>query len=342
VSDRDFPSVTLAGPSSSTVCAGCGGQVAGALLSCPSCHALVHAGRLRELAAEAEGAAARGDVTAELRAWRSALELLPVESRQHEAVAGKIDRLSRRVTAGSGWGRRLGAGGGAVAGGALILWKLKAVVLLALTKGKVLLLGLTKSSTLLSMLPAFGLYWAAFGWKFAAGLIASIYVHEMGHVFALRQYGIAASAPMFIPGLGAVVRSRQHPANAHEDARIGLAGPIWGLGAAFAALAVFAGGGGAIWGAIARVGAWINLFNLLPVWQLDGARALRPLNRGQLWAAVAVIVASFALTREGLLVLIGGVTAYQAFRSAEGGEGDRGALAWFASLVVVLSWLSRP
>jgi hypothetical protein len=96
-------------------------------------------------------------------------------------------------------GRRLGTGGGAVAAGALILWKLKAVLLIALTKGKVLLLGLTKSSTLLSMLPTFGLYWAAFGWRFAAGLIASIYVHEMGHVFALAGQH-PASAPMPIPG----------------------------------------------------------------------------------------------------------------------------------------------
>ncbi|RPJ68982.1 MAG: site-2 protease family protein [Acidobacteria bacterium] len=315
--------------------------MAGALLACPSCHALVHADRLRQLASEAEEAAAREDISAQLQAWRTALDLLPAGARQRQVIAAKIDGLSREVTKGSGLGRRMGAGGGAVAGGALILWKLKALLLIAVTKGKLLLLGLTKSSTLLSMLPTFGLYWAVFGWRFAAGLIASIYVHEMGHVFALRRYGIPASAPMFIPGFGAVVRSHHHPANAHEDARIGLAGPVWGLGAAVAALAVFAAAGGAIWVAIARVGAWINLFNLLPVWQLDGARALRPLNRTQLWAALAVVVLTFAVTREGLLVLIGAVAGYQAFRATEGGEGDWGALAWYASLIVVLAWLSR-
>jgi hypothetical protein len=53
------------------------------------------------------------------------------------------------------------------------------------------------------MLVAMGAYWALFGWKFAAGIVLSIYVHEMGHVWALRQFGIAASAPMFIPFLGA-------------------------------------------------------------------------------------------------------------------------------------------
>ena len=54
-----------------------------------------------------------------------------------------------------------------------------------------------------------GVYWTVWGWKFAAGLVASIYVHEMGHVAALRRYGIAASAPMFMPGLGAFMRSKQ-------------------------------------------------------------------------------------------------------------------------------------
>jgi Zn-dependent protease len=342
VSDDGFLSVTSGGLPSATICSGCGGDVAGALLACPSCHALVHSPRLRQLSAEAEEAAGRGDVTAELQAWREALELLPPGARQREVIAGKIEALSRRVTSESGWRRRAGAGGGAVAGGALILWKLKAVLLIALTKGKVLLLGLTKSSTLLSMLPTFGLYWAAFGWRFAAGLIASIYVHEMGHVFALSRYGIPASAPMFIPGVGAVVRSRQPPANAHEDARIGLAGPIWGLGASLAALAVFAATGGPIWGAIGRVGAWINLFNLLPLWQLDGARALRPLSRAQRWAAVAVVAVTFAVTREGLLVLIGAAAGYEAFRvSGRVSEGDRGAFAWYASLIVILAGLSR-
>jgi len=342
VTDGGSLSLTGGGLPTATICPRCGGEVAGALLACPSCHTLVHANRLRQLAAEAEEAAGRGDITAELTAWRAALELLPAGARQRDVIVAEIDTLSRQVTRGSGWGRRLGAGGGAVAGGALILWKLKAVLLIALTKGKVLLLGLTKSSTLLSMIPTFGLYWAVFGWRFAAGLIASIYIHEMGHVFALRTYGIPASAPMFIPGVGAVVRSRQYPANAHEDARIGLAGPIWGLGAALAALAVFVWTGSAIWGAIARVGAWINLFNLLPVWQLDGARALRPLSSAQRWAAVAVIAVTFGVTREGMLVLIGAVAGYQAFRaSEEEGEGDWGAFAWYASLIVILAALSR-
>src|ERR1051326_5804830 len=105
------------------------------------------------------------------------------------------------------WGGRfakIGAGGVAA-------WKFKTILLLGLTKGKLLLLGLTKMSTLLSMLAMFGTYWFAYGWPFAAGLVLSIYVHEMGHVIALRRYNIAATAPMFIPFFGAFVRMKQYP-----------------------------------------------------------------------------------------------------------------------------------
>src|ERR1700675_697281 len=89
--------------------------------------------------------------------------------------------------------------------GALLL-KFKTVGLLILTKGKLVLLGLTKLNTLLSMLVSIGFYWALYGWRFGLGFVLSIYVHEMGHVLALARYGIPASPPMFIPGFGAFVR----------------------------------------------------------------------------------------------------------------------------------------
>ena len=40
---------------------------------------------------------------------------------------------------------------------------------------------------------ALGVYVVAFGWKFAVGLIVSLYIHEMGHVAWLRHYGIPSA-----------------------------------------------------------------------------------------------------------------------------------------------------
>ena len=53
-----------------------------------------------------------------------------------------------------------------------------AVVGMVLSKGKLLLLGLTKLGTLGSMVISFGAYAVAYGWQFALGLVLSIYVHD--------------------------------------------------------------------------------------------------------------------------------------------------------------------
>jgi hypothetical protein len=214
-------------------CAQCGTEVAPSRLSCPICHSLVHSAELKELALTAAAAEARGDLVEELVTWRQTLALLPPGSRQLDQIARKVDELSRRVdaspqTAESPSTGRLWKGGGALATAGLLAWKLKGVLVLLATKGKLLFLGLTKASTLFSMVLSLGVYWTAFGWSLALGLILSIYVHEMGHVAALQQFGIRASFPMFIPGVGAVVRLQQHLANASEDARVGLAGPPLG------------------------------------------------------------------------------------------------------------------
>src|SRR4029077_9171890 len=101
---------------------------------------------------------------------------------------------------------------------------------------------------------------------FAGGFVLSIYVHEMGHIYQLRQYGIKSTAPLFLPGFGAVVFLREKLATPGQDARVGLAGPIWGLGAAIFCYVMAALTQNRIWLALAQAGAMINLFNLIPIW----------------------------------------------------------------------------
>ncbi len=324
-------------------CPDCGTVVAPGFLACPTCRRLTHGAELKSLAAEAERASNEGDLSAALAAWREALSLLPADSRQHQTVQKRLEELSRKVEAGPQPTRKKDAGGAKGAAGlgalGLLLWKLKTLLLLLATKGKLLLLGLTKASTFLSMFLSFGVYWTAWGWKFALGLVVSIYVHEMGHVATLRRYGIPASAPLFIPGFGALVRLKQAPRTPREDARCGLAGPLWGLGAALVAFAVFLATGAAIWGGIARCGAWINLFNLLPVWQLDGSRGFRSLSRGQRWVVALTFGALWFLTAEGLLVLIALAALFRAMERDTVAEADRMGLLQFVFLAVALSAL---
>src|SRR6058998_1998544 len=325
------------------VCPTCRTQIAPALLACPSCHRLVHAEELTRAAADAGRAERAGEVPAALAQWRRVLELLPRDTAQYQTVSARVADLSRAAEeaptkhGGTGWGK--GAAGLGTLG--VVLMKFKFLLIFIVTKAKLLLFGLTKASTFFSMLLSAGVYWTVWGWKFALGVVLSIYVHEMGHVQALQRFGIKATAPMFIPGFGALVRLKQYPADAREDARVGLAGPLWGLGAALAAYAVYRATGVGVWGAIAHMGALVNLFNLVPVWQLDGARGFRALTRPQRWIAVALIAVLWSVTSEGLLVLLGIAAAATAGFAHAADEPDHTALAQYALLVAVLALMTR-
>lgn len=313
------------------VCASCGTQVAPSLRACPACQTLLHSERLKELAQQAEQAAGAGDRATEMARWRETLDLLPPESRQHQAIAEKLEQLARTPEAKAQAPREgswLKRSWGAIA----------AVVILVLTKGKFLLGGLTKLPTLFTMLAAFGVYWSIWGWAFALGVVVTTYIHEMGHVAALVRFGFKASAPMFVPGFGAFVRMQQHPANAREDARIGLAGPLWGF---FAGLACYLVGrwlASPSWLAIAHITAVINVFNLLPIWQLDGGRAFSSFSTNDRWIATAILAVAWYASGQGILALIALVAGWQAFRK-NAVPSDPGALAVFGGLVLALAWL---
>ena len=262
------------------------------------------------------------------QAWVKALELLPPDSEEYRVTKTRIENIDLQLSEKNVWKKRLAKLGPIGTG-----------LLVALSKGKLLLLGLTKITTLVSMLAFFAVYWSLFGWRFALGFVVSIYIHEMGHVMALRKFNIAASAPMFIPFLGAFVRMRQYPGTVGEDARVGLAGPIWGLGSAVAAWLAAITTGLPVWYAIAHTAAWLNLFNLLPIWQLDGGRGFRALTRKQRGMAAGVAIAMWALTHQTILLLIALGAGYRLFSRDYPVDDDNIILMQYAGLIVLLSLL---
>ena len=323
------PSDTLGAP-----CSACGIIVAPALLVCPRCHALVHRKELEQLAGTAEAAGARGDIADALVAWRSALALLPPETTQHERVTATIRALRERLDAGespaasltfapanteaSGAARPTGVRRWLASLGstlAFLALKLKGIWLLLLAGWKPLLLGLTKLGTLSTMLLSLGVYSSVIGWRLALGLVSCIYVHEIGHVVALTRLGIGASAPMFIPGLGAAVRSRQYPIDVDESAQVAIAGPRWGLAISAVMLVTALFTRSPVLKAIAHLSAYINLLNLIPIPVLDGGKAFGALaNQQRLLCAVA-LGALYWFTREGFVGFIALAALFLAFES---------------------------
>jgi Zn-dependent protease len=309
------------------ICDACDSPLQEQTLSCPQCRRLVHAAELDSLSQQARAAWRVGKFAEERDLWKQALALLPEDTVQHRSIESRVEELDRQFEAAhhaqSGWKKASVGFGPAVA--------------LLLTKGKFLLLGLTKMGTLLTMLASLGVYWAMYGWALALGLILSIYIHEMGHVAAIRRYGLAASAPMFIPGLGAFIQLRGVRLPPIPDARVGLAGPIYGLGAAIAAFGLYRVTGLKICGVIANFGAVINLFNLIPVWQLDGSRGIHSLTRYQRGILLAAAGVLWMLTSIPMLLLIALAGAYRMFTKDWQEEPDNTGLGHFLMLLVALS-----
>jgi Zn-dependent protease len=147
-----------------------------------------------------------------------------------------------------------------------------------------------------SMIVSVGAYALLGGWWFGVGLVLLIFVHEMGHVLELRRQGVPASAPLFIPFLGAFVGLKQMPQNAWKEAQVALAGPILG---SLGALAVYLAGvayDSRFLKALAFIGFLINLFNLLPVVPLDGGRAVAALHPA-IWLAGLVGLVALEIYR---------------------------------------------
>ncbi|EWY36123.1 protease [Skermanella stibiiresistens SB22] len=167
------------------------------------------------------------------------------------------------------------------------------------------------------------------GVVFIVLLFACVLLHEFGHVFAARRYGVRTPDITLLP-IGGVARLERIPEKPSQELVIALAGPAVNVVIAallYAALAAGGfnpgltpgsplGGGSEIQnpavGMLERL-AWVNVFlvvfNLIPAFPMDGGRVLRALlaqrmgyGRGTAVAATIGQGVAFAL---GLLGLFG-------------------------------------
>ena len=204
------------------------------------------------------------------------------------------------------------------AGGVLLALGLVVVKFGAKLKAFLVLLPKLKVfTTSASMLVSIGAYSLIWGWKFALGFVLLLLVHEYGHVLQLRREGVPASAPLFIPFLGAVVGMKRLPDDAAAEARVGLAGPVLGSIGCLVPLGLHYATGDAFWQALAFTGFFLNLFNLLPVLPLDGGRAMAALSPW-MWVAGFVLFVATAVVFPNpiilLIVLLGGVETWRRWK----------------------------
>ena len=149
------------------------------------------------------------------------------------------------------------------------------------------------------------------GLAFAVLLFGSVVLHEYGHALAARKYGIGTADITLYP-IGGVARLERMPRSAGPELLIALAGPAVNLAIVAVAWPLLQLIGPALRSvelveALSAI-VWINvgllLFNMLPVFPMDGGRVLRALLSGWLGRLRATEIAA-GLGR--VLAVVGGV-----------------------------------
>src|SRR5919198_546196 len=204
-------------------------------------------------------------------------------------------------------------GGGIVAIG-LLLAKLGAklkFLLILLPKMKIL----TTAGTMLVSIAAYAWLW---GWQFGIGFALLLLVHELGHAIQLKREGVEAGWPVFIPFLGAYIGMKEMPKDAGAEARVGLAGPVLGSIGCLVPPPPYAATGNNLFRALAFIGFFLNLFNLIPVLPLDGGRAMAAVSPWVWVIGLAVFIALAVFFPSPIILIIlllGGFEAYRRFKS---------------------------
>jgi Zn-dependent protease len=156
---------------------------------------------------------------------------------------------------------------------------------------------------------AFGGYTLIWGWRFAAGVIALVFLHELGHFVEAKREGLDPDWPVFIPFLGAYVKHTR--GNPWQTARVAIAGPILG---GVAALVCFVAGearNSDLLVALGYFGFVLNLINLLPFGILDGGSVWR--STRWLWyggGREKAFVSGALYLGTAALLAVGAVAAY--------------------------------
>lgn len=312
-----------------TECPACGQELAAGELACPLCHALLHGAELQALAGEAQSLEAKGDFARAHELWSRSLAMLPPESKQAEWVRGKIHQLElAKATASEpqaapdhAWARRLGP---------------LAPVAVLLVKSKGLLVAAFKLKFLFSFLSFFAIYAGLFGWRYGLGIAVSLLIHELGHYADIRRRGLPAEMPVFLPGLGAYVRWNALGVTRRQMAQVSLAGPLAGWIAAAGCVVLYARTQDPLWAALARTGAMINVLNLIPVWVLDGGKAVDALGLVERMGLLAVALALWSYTGQGVFFLVAAGVLFRVFTKDKPKRDDWGTWLYFSAVMIAL------
>ncbi len=149
--------------------------------------------------------------------------------------------------------------------------------------------------TLVAMFAGIFVLFVARGASISAALLSlllialvfgSVILHELGHTFVARHFGIGTKDITMYP-IGGVASLLRNPSSAWEEFWIAIAGPLVNLAIAVV-IGIFLKGKGmlvpatdlfametSIWTTLMWMNVALALFNLIPAFPMDGGRVLR-------------------------------------------------------------------
>jgi Zn-dependent protease len=317
-------------------CASCAQEIGPAELVCSHCHSLVHADELDRIAESSKSLEGKREFRKAREEWLKALPLLPRESAQsiwirdraRELLDMALDPLSPVPSEKpkSAIAKKLGP----LAPFAVLLAKMKG-----------LLLAIFQLKFLLSFASFIGIYWALWGMKFGIAFALLILIHEMGHFIDVKRRGLPTEMPVFLPGIGAYVQWQAMGVSLDTRAAVSLAGPLAGWVASAACVVMWYHTGAAFWASLARVGAFLNILNLIPIWILDGGQAIAALGKfDRIWLLTAGLIL-WLLLGEGVFFLVAAGAGYRLFTKDMPQQSSRLSLAYYLAVLAFLALILR-
>ena len=166
-----------------------------------------------------------------------------------------------------------------------------------------------------TMLISVVVYAFIYGWRYAVGFVALLFVHESGHYIAAKRRGLDVGAPTFIPFVGAWIELKQMPHDAETEAYVGLGGPLLGTVGALVCYFMARNFDEPWLLAVAYAGFFLNLFNLIPISPFDGGRITAVLSPRIWLLGVPVLGVLFVYRPSPMLVLVALLAAPQAWKA---------------------------
>lgn len=158
-----------------------------------------------------------------------------------------------------------------------------------------------------------GVWGSIIGVSFMLALFLCVLLHEFGHAFAARRFGIRTPDITLLP-IGGVARLERMPSSPWQELVIAVAGPAVNVAIVVVLLGVLGGvprvgdllngrGDGGILQALLFVNVMLIVFNMIPAFPMDGGRVLRALLATRMPHARATLIA--ARVGQGVAVLFG-------------------------------------